>query len=175
MRGIFMVIQSDKLVVRKTEIHDLDFVLRTETDLTNVPFIGQWTFEKHVESLIDEDIAHFIIENRQGDKVGYVILTGLLDPHKAVCVKRISNKIKGQGYGKEAMRLVVKWIFENTDTHRIWLHVKDFNHLAIYVYDSVGFIFEGILRDSYFYEAKFESIAVMSILRQEYKREELLS
>lgn len=64
-----MVIRSATLDVRKTEIHDLDFVSATETDLANTPFIGQWTFEQHVESLSNEDIAHFIIENRQGDKL----------------------------------------------------------------------------------------------------------
>ncbi|MCR8632213.1 GNAT family N-acetyltransferase [Paenibacillus radicis (ex Xue et al. 2023)] len=173
MRELVLVIQSALLDIRKTEVNDLSFVLATETDLDNTPFIGQWTFEQHHETLTNADVAHLIIENKQGDIVGYAILTGLLDPNKAVCVKRIANKIKGQGYGKEAMKLIVTWIFENTDTHRVWLDVKDFNHRARYVYESVGFIFEGTLRDSYFNGVKFESLSVMSMLRREYKREEL--
>ncbi|RCW39863.1 GNAT family N-acetyltransferase [Paenibacillus prosopidis] len=163
-----MVIQSSILVLRKTEITDLSFVLDTETDLDNRTFIGQWTVEQHQESLTNEDIIHLIIENKQGEQVGYVILTGLLDSNKAVCVKRITNKIKGRGYGKETMKLIIKWIFENTDTHRVWLDVKDFNQRAKHVYESVGFIYEGTLRDSYFNGKKFESLVVLSLLRHEY-------
>lgn len=164
-----MVIQSAILNLRRTEINDLPFVLETETDPDNAPFIGQWTFQQHLDALTNEDMLHLIIENKQGDKVGYVILTGFLDSNKAVCIKRITNMIKGQGYGKEAMKLIIKWVFENTETHRIWLDVKDFNHRARHVYESVGFFFEGTLRDSFFNGERFESLSVMSILRHEYK------
>ncbi|MDF2959940.1 MAG: acetyltransferase [Paenibacillus sp.] len=164
-----MVIQSTILDLRKTEIDDLAFVLETETDPDNTPFIGQWTFEQHLEALANQDIVHLTIENKQGDKVGYVILTGFLDLNNAVCIKRITNKIKGHGYGKEAMTLIINWFFENTNTHRIWLDVKDFNDRARHVYESVGFIFEGTLRDSFFNGERYESLSVMSILRHEYK------
>ncbi|SEB68231.1 GNAT family N-acetyltransferase [Paenibacillus sp. GP183] len=164
-----MIIQSKILDLRKTQINDLAFVLETETDPNNIPFIGQWTFEQHLEALTNENMVHLTIENKQGNKVGYVILTGFLDSNKAVCVKRITTKIKGQGYGKEAMKLIIKWVFENTETHRIWLDVKNFNHRARHVYESVGFIFEGTLRDCFFNGERFESLSVMSILRHEYK------
>jgi hypothetical protein len=45
--------------------------------------------------------------------VGYLILTGLTDPNHVVCMKRIANQIKGRGYGKEAIRLIIEWVFEN--------------------------------------------------------------
>ncbi|GKS09830.1 hypothetical protein YDYSY3_08300 [Paenibacillus chitinolyticus] len=101
-----MVIQSARLNLRKTEINDLTFVLDIENDVENRSFIGQWTFEKHRDSLTDEDIIHLIIENKQGKKIGYAILSGLLDPNKTLCVKRITNKIKGFGYGKEDMEII---------------------------------------------------------------------
>lgn len=164
-----MLIQSAVLDLRKTEISDLTFVLDAETDLDNTPYIGQWTFEQHLESLTNEDMVHLIIENKQGDKVGYVILTGFLNLNKAIFLKRITIRIKGHGYGKEAMKLILKWVFENTETHRIWLDVKDFNLRARHVYESVGFIFEGTLRDCFFNGDRFESLSVMSILRHEYK------
>jgi diamine N-acetyltransferase len=164
-----LVIQSATLDLRKTEINDLAFVLDTETDPDNRSYIGQWTFEQHRESLTDEDIIHLIIENKQGEKIGHVILTGLLNPNKALCEKLITNKIKGHGYGKEAMKIIMKWAFENTDTHRLWLDVKNFNQRALHVYESVGFISEGTLRDSFFNGNRFESLVVMSILRHEHK------
>ncbi|GKU78068.1 GNAT family N-acetyltransferase [Paenibacillus sp. L3-i20] len=49
-------------------------------------------------------------------------------------MKRITINTKGQGYGKEAMKLIVKWIFESSETQRIWLDVKTFNNRARHVY-----------------------------------------
>ena len=163
-----MLIESDVLKFRKTEVIDLTFVLNAETDSENTPFIGQWTVEQHLESLTNEDIHHLIIENKNGDKVGYVILTGLLDSNKAICIKRITIQMKNKGYGKESLKLIINWFFEETEVHRLWLDVKEFNTRARHVYESVGFIFEGTLRDSIFKGNKFESISVMSILRHEY-------
>ncbi|WP_239617308.1 GNAT family N-acetyltransferase [Cohnella mopanensis] len=164
-----MIAYSEMLNLRKTEKEDLNFVLATETETDNTPFIGQWTFEEHIEALENNDVIHLIIENKQVGRIGYIILTGLLDRNKVVCVKRITNKFKGEGYGKEAMKLVVNWIFEHTDTHRVWLDVKDFNLRARHVYESVGFIYEGTLRDSYYNGQNYESLSVMSILRHEFK------
>jgi diamine N-acetyltransferase len=163
-----VLIQSALVNLRKTEINDLPFVLDTESNADNAPYVGQWTFEQHAEALTNEDTLHFIIENKQGDQAGYAILTGLLDPNKAICLKRIAVQLKDHGYGKEAMRLIVKWIYDYTETHRIWLDVKDFNVRARHVYESVGFIFEGTLRDCLLNGGRFESLSVMSILRHEF-------
>lgn len=164
-----MQTQSAVLKIRPTEESDLTFVISTENDQENTPYIGQWTFEQHLNSLTNEDMRHLIIENYSGDKIGYVILTGLLDSNKALCIKRIAIQLKGKGYGKETLKLIIKWVFENTGTHRLWLDVKDFNSRARHTYESVGFVFEGTLRDSIFKGGRFESLSIMSILSHEYK------
>ena len=158
------------LNLRKTEIIDLDFVVETEMEQENRPFIGHWSYEQHKEALTNEDVAHFIIENKEGKHLGYIILMGILDPNRVLCLKRITIKTKEQGFGKEAMKLIIKWVFENTETHRLWLNVKDFNQRGRHVYETVGFIYEGTLRDCYLNGDKFESLSVMSILRNEYIR-----
>ncbi|GGG70007.1 GNAT family N-acetyltransferase [Paenibacillus radicis (ex Gao et al. 2016)] len=165
-----MQIQTARLLLRQTTINDLDFVYHTEHDKENRSYIGQWTIEQHQEALKDEDILHLLIENKQGEKTGYVILSGLLDTNKALCIRRIAIKLKGHGYGKEVMKGLIEWGFENNPAHRIWLDVKDFNQRAIHVYESVGFVYEGTLRDSYFNGEGFESLVIMSILREEYTK-----
>ncbi|WP_042161275.1 GNAT family N-acetyltransferase [Paenibacillus gorillae] len=163
-----MKIQTERLILRNTAINDLDFVVNTEKDNENKAFIGQWTFEQHQQSLTDKDMLHFIIEDKLGEKVGYVILSGLLDSNKALCIKRIAINIKGQGYGKEVMKSIVEWAFEKTAAHRIWLDLMDFNQRARHIYESIGFVYEGTLRDSYFNGESYESMIVMSVLRHEY-------
>ncbi|WP_232242982.1 hypothetical protein [Paenibacillus sp. GSMTC-2017] len=93
--------------MRKTEANDLAFVIETESDDGNSPFVGQWSINQHLDALQYEDMMHLIIEDNQNNRVGYVLLTGLLNPNKAVCVMRITIKIKGQGYGKECLTRVL--------------------------------------------------------------------
>lgn len=164
-----IIIQSPKLDLRTTEERDLTFVMEIENDPDNRPFIGQWTVEQHRAALAEEGVLHAIISDKQGEPAGYMIVTGLADANKSVCIERITLKHKGRGYGTEAMRLIVQWILEHTEAHRIWLDVKVGNRRARRVYEAVGFIHEGILRDSFFNGEQFESLAVMSILRPEYK------
>jgi RimJ/RimL family protein N-acetyltransferase len=51
---------------------------------------------------------------------------------------------------------------------RLWLDVKESNERARHVYESEGFLVEGILRECLKGEYGFESLVVMSILRDEY-------
>lgn len=75
---------------------------------------------------------------------------------------------KGKGYGKEALRLVKQLAFEELGAHRLWLDVKKQNVRARHVYESEGFVVEGVLRECLKAEAGFESLVVMSMLRDEY-------
>ncbi|WP_028596540.1 GNAT family N-acetyltransferase [Paenibacillus assamensis] len=163
-----MQLTSELLNIRRTELADLAFVIDIESDSTNTPFIGKWTVEQHTTALMDEDVLYVMLEDKQGNPVGYMIITGLLNPNKSVCIERIVVLVKGCGYGKEAMKRMVQWLFEHTDTHRIWLDVKEDNQRARHVYESVRFVYEGTLRDGFFNGEKFESLAIMSILRSEW-------
>lgn len=162
------MIRSGMLRLRETAEDDLAFVLNAEQGQANCAYIGQWTKEQHRGAFHNVDMLHLIIENASGERVGYVIITGLLDPNYAVCIKRIVIESKGLGYGTLTLKLLTDWVFQNTSAHRLWLDVKDHNNRARHVYEKAGFIFEGTLRDCVKVEGGFESLHIMSILRSEY-------
>lgn len=164
-----MLIRSNLLKLRTTKDSDLSYVIDAENDKENTPYIGSWSFEQHLYSLTNPDMRHLIIEDQDGNRVGYAILTGLTDSNKAICIKRVTIQEKGKGYGKETLRLVIEWAFEHTETHRLSLDVKDFNSRPRHVYEAAGFIFEGTLRDCIYNGTRYESLSVMSILRDEYE------
>lgn len=166
-----MPFHSELLKLRKTTILDVDKVMTAEQDQHNRPYIGQWSREQHMRALFNTDMLHFIIEDAAGEFSGYVIITGLEDPNLATCIKRLVVVPKGQGYGTATLRLLKEWIFGNTDTHRLWLDVKDHNDRARRVYEGVGFTYEGTLRDCLKVGDSFESLQIMSILKGEYLAE----
>ena len=155
--------------LRRTTEDDLDFVLSAEWNPANSPFVACWSREQHASVFAAPDGAHLIIETQpEGQRVGYVIMAGLQNPNASIELGRIVITEKNHGYGREALRLVKSMAFEELNAHRLWLDVKAHNQRARHLYESEGFIFEGTLRDCVKTNAGFESLVIMSILRDEY-------
>jgi RimJ/RimL family protein N-acetyltransferase len=74
----------------------------------------------------------------------------------------------GQGYGREAIKLLLPFGFANLNLHRIYLRVDATHPAAIRCYTNCGFVEEGRLRDAVFRQGRFEDQLIMSILRPEY-------
>jgi len=155
--------------LKPTVENDLNFVLQAENHQDNSAFVGQWTKQHHLDSLSNDDIAHFIIEIiADNSSVGYTILKGLTDLNQIIELKRLVITDKGKGYGRETLRLIKKLSFEQLKAHRLQLDVKEHNIRAKKLYESEGFIIEGCLRECFKNLDKWESLILMSMLRKEY-------
>lgn len=155
--------------LRLTALSDLDFVIKTENHIENNAYILQWTREEHKQALKDSNIAHFIVE-RISDQtpVGFVILPGLQDMHESIELTRTAFAEKGKGYGRQMLKLIKRWAFEEQKAHRLWLEVIDHNVRAKQLYLSEGFVEEGLKREAVKIQGTFESIYILSILKDEY-------
>lgn len=74
----------------------------------------------------------------------------------------------GKGYGTDAMKVLMHFVFEQMNIHKIKLNVFSFNKRAIKSYEKCGFKVEGILRDELFVDGKYHDEVSMGILREEY-------
>jgi RimJ/RimL family protein N-acetyltransferase len=77
----------------------------------------------------------------------------------------------GQGYGREAIQLLLQFAFAELNLHRIYLRVDASHAAAIRCYQSCGFQEEGRLRDAVYHHGHFEDQFIMSVLRPEYSKE----
>jgi RimJ/RimL family protein N-acetyltransferase len=75
---------------------------------------------------------------------------------------------RGKGYGTEATELTVRFAFETLNLNRVQLGVFDFNEAGIRAYEKVGFVREGVLRESHFIDGRFVPQVVYSLLASEY-------
>lgn len=75
----------------------------------------------------------------------------------------------GKGYGTDAMKTLIKFIFDQMNLNKIKLQVFSFNERAIKSYQKCGFKKEGILRSEIFRDGKYYDEIVMGLLRDEYK------
>jgi diamine N-acetyltransferase len=156
------------IAFRPTRIEDLNYVLRTERAAENAPYVGQGSLEEHLAAMNDSDAGHFIVEDEDRRRVGYLILAGLNSPDRCIEFRRMVISEKGQGYGRQALRWAKRLAFEQRQAHRLWLDVIASNQPARGLYESEGFVVEGLLRDRHFYGDHYESLVIMAMLNSEY-------
>lgn len=169
--GYFMVEylkESNKIKLRETEDSDLDFVIKLERKPENSKNVFQWSKDEHREIINGNDTLHLIIEDQQNNKVGYAIIAGLKSKNKSLELRRVVIGEKNRGYGTEFLSLIKDYTFKDLNFHKIWLDFFESNQRVESLYKRSGFKREGVLRDKYFYDNRYISMVVMSILEDEY-------
>ena len=157
------------LSFRRTAPSDLDAVLNMEQRFS--AFVGQWTRETHLAALDDpSSIAHLLFYHEEEPLAGYAILRGLNLDSRSIELMRIAMGSPDKGYGRQALALTLGWCFGERKAHRVWLDVRAQNTRAQHVYKAMGFTLEGVLRDAICVNGAFESLMVMSLLEDEYRR-----
>ena len=156
--------------LRPTMLSDLEFVASIEDDPANRPFITPWERVQHEGAVRFPDFRHFIVEAGDGyPSAGFVILQGCRNPNASVELKRIVLQPKGQGYGRACLRLLAQMAFRDLGAHRFWLDVRSANARALALYRSEGFVEEGRLRESVKSGSGYDSLIVLSMLKDEYE------
>ncbi len=68
-----------------------------------------------------------------------------------------------KGYGRQAMRLILRHAFHDLRLRRVFLTVLDDNHRAIRSYEKCGFVVEGRLRKHAYKRGQFRDLVFMGI------------
>ena len=105
-----------------------------------------------------------------GDRmIGRIVLSDIEDEWKAE-VWRIyiaDTGLRGRGLGKEAMLAMMKYCFEELNLKRLYLDHYTGNP-ASFLYQSLGFKYEGVLRDNCRKNGRLYDVHLMSMLASEY-------
>ena len=75
---------------------------------------------------------------------------------------------RGQGIGKDALITLFNYGFNELNLNRIWCEVYS-NNKALSVYESIGFVKEGVMRETYYNDGKYWDSTVLSILSTEWR------
>lgn len=168
---------GEKVTLRALERADLPALhaLKRHVDLV-VLGNGHWEpeslasweahFDKHVA---DEEPARFVIQ-------AGAALIGTIGLHHSDRRNGTSEfgigiydpSYLSQGYGREAIKLLLDWAFRIQNYRRIWLSTTANNLRAIRAYESCGFVVEGRLRDHVFADGAYVDVVHMGILRSEW-------
>jgi RimJ/RimL family protein N-acetyltransferase len=74
---------------------------------------------------------------------------------------------RGNKYSYNGWELVLKYCFDELNMHRVWLLVLENNEIAMKVYNTLGFIKEGVMRKAVYRGGKYMDYIMMSLLKGE--------
>jgi RimJ/RimL family protein N-acetyltransferase len=80
----------------------------------------------------------------------------------------VAPSARGRGIGEALVRAVQRAAFEDVGVHRLALGVYPHNETAIRLYERLGFVREGLLRETAYVSGTWWSSIEMSILEHEW-------
>lgn len=76
---------------------------------------------------------------------------------------------RGQGYGREAMELGLRFAFDELNLHRVCLTVFSYNEAARKLYEGLGFKHEGTYREHLLRDGQRHDMLLFGLLRREWE------
>jgi RimJ/RimL family protein N-acetyltransferase len=78
---------------------------------------------------------------------------------------------RDRGYGTDAISAFLAFLFDTVGLHRVWLATLDYNARACHVYEKIGFVREGVMRQSDWVDGRWVDSVIYGILEQEFRRQ----
>jgi len=176
------MLKSQLCTVRHLLTADLNTFIALANDL---PSRGDY-FSTHFKSpetlrkefmtngFVTEDSELFIIEDAQHHIVGVISHFKTRTPvSREIGYRLFDAKLAGKGYVTEACRLLVDYLFNVYQYHRLELLTVPDNVGSVRIAQKCGFQAEGTLRQSFFIQGRYEDVTIFSLLRPEWEARRL--
>lgn len=167
------VFETVRLQADEVAAEEIGEIIEIESHKENRDYLWIGTVEEHTAEIADP--GHMLLifrEKRTGETRGYALIRLDFKSH-IFEIRRIAITDKGKGYGKEAMKGLIRYAFEETETNRLWLDVYPDNEIGIRLYESLGMHCDGVLRQNYLAERGYLDQIIYSVLRCEYEKAKL--
>ncbi len=177
------MLEGKQVNLRVVEKEDLKIYQQWFNDIN---FQGEFLFtrqqslaetEKRMFSDFSENWATFVIEKKDGTRIGLVLqFTSNLAFQNVVeigCL--IKQEERGKGYSTEAVEIIVDYLFLLKEIHRIQALTDVENTAAHRVLDKTGFTKEGVIRNIIYMRGKRRDGLLYSITREDWGHPKILT
>ncbi|MHA1680062.1 MAG: GNAT family N-acetyltransferase [Promethearchaeota archaeon] len=172
---------GEKIRLRPYELEDIPVIMAHINNYQSRVLLGifiPWSADQEkdfIKKQSDDATAgtaygYAMIEQEGGTLIGGVNLS-LEDPinrSASLGIGVLDPSNCDKGFGRDALKCILKVGFGLLNFHRIELSVFAYNPRAIHVYGKVGFKEVGRKRDAVMVEGRYHDIIIMDILRDEF-------
>jgi RimJ/RimL family protein N-acetyltransferase len=173
--------KGERVNLRPMRREDIELAVKyqADEDVTNNYFMGMNLFPtrdiwEKIYGQISEDQEgfDFAVENKDGLYIGSCHTMQLNWKNRTTYFAAyIGNPdYRSKGYGTEALKLFLNFLFNELDLRKVKLNVFAFNKRAIKCYEKCGFKVDGINRKELYRNGEYHDNLAMSITRDEFER-----
>ena len=110
----------------------------------------------------------FTVEN-EGKQAGEISLKSIRwFNRKAEIAIFISEPFRGRGLAQETLKMVIEYAFYTMNFYRLEAEVVDYNPAAKALFEKLGFVQEGVLREAKYFHGKYHDIYRYGLLAKEW-------
>ena len=127
-------------------------------------------FESRESSTVDDSFA--IHREGREEPIGVISLMNVSEANSSAELSVIvgEEEDREKGLGTEAIRVLLRYAFDELGLNRVGLSVFEFNGPAISAYEKLGFKEEGRLRGAIQRDDRFYDAILMSVMASEWDR-----
>lgn len=170
------MIEGERVRLRAVERVDLPRFVRwiNDDEVTDHPILeGPMSMEQKegwYRTLLDSETRVFSIESLEGELIGNIGLLSIDWINRKVLIGIMIGEKDywGRGYGTDAIRLTLRYMFDELNMTRVELDVDSMNSRAIRCYERCGFRREGLNRKHRFKRGEYRDNIYMAISREDW-------
>lgn len=162
--------REDDVQVLARWSHDAEYLRAVDTDLAR-PISTEEAARSFPGS--DANTVAFRIRTLEDDRlIGFVSIHSIEWNNRAalLAIGIGQREYRGRGYGTDALRLVLRYAFDELNLLRLGLDVISNNTAAIRTYEKVGFVHEGCMRRAVLRDGCHHDRLIMGLLRDEWQK-----
>lgn len=168
-------LEGEKIILRPFQPEDFDYMEECLMDPEVTKFTGSDTdFDRdfvlewyNTRNIQEDRLDLAIVDKKQQIPVGEAVVNEYDEMKHSMNFRiLIGPRGRDQGFGTEATKLMIDYIFKNTDLKQITLGVYAFNPRAQRVYEKIGFVLESIDKDDLEYEGELIDAYNMVLTRE---------
>lgn len=171
---------GERVTLRPVEPADLPLLRRWANDPVIRALTGEVrpTSERDAEEWLERvrtdpnRVWFMVVLKEEGRAIGEAGLLRMFHAWRTTDLSIILGEREawGQGYGTEAIRLLLDYAFGALNFHRVAIGVVGFNERALRFYEKIGFRREGVQRDGYYHNHRYHDFVMMSLLEDEFRQ-----
>jgi UDP-4-amino-4,6-dideoxy-N-acetyl-beta-L-altrosamine N-acetyltransferase len=172
------MLKSNNITLRPLKFSDWEKTIkwRNDYEIKQLAMMHPYPITEFIEKEWYEEllknksnkVIYFAIADKDDSPLGYIFLNNINPVHRNCFLGIVigDKKQRGKGYGTEAVELLAQYAFNTLNMHKITVEVININPHAIKVYEKLGFVNEGCMKQQFFSDGKYYDVLIMSLFKK---------
>lgn len=169
-----MILKDDKVLLRAIEEEDAQILM----DLINDPEVENavygWSYpvslsaqKKWIANLNNDSTVRYAIEFEKR-MVGVAIISSIDMKNRTANMNiKLLKSARGKGIATRVVNLLIQYCFEELNLHCLTANVIERNRGSRKLWEKLGFLQDGVLRERIYKNGKYHNVIAYSLLKEE--------